>query len=142
MHLTLVPYIATAGETKTKPTQHSVKELRSIGMQPDILIVRSDHEVPRSARDKIALFTNVEPDAVIPLEDVSSIYAIPGVLADEGLDEIVVQKLGFELPKADLSDWQGVLDSQLNPTSQIHFCLLYTSPSPRDQRGSRMPSSA
>ena len=107
MHLTLVPYIATAGETKTKPTQHSVKELRSIGMQPDILIVRSDHEVPRSARDKIALFTNVEPDAVIPLEDVSSIYAIPGVLADEGLDEIVVQKLGFELPKADLSDWQG-----------------------------------
>ena len=114
MHLTLVPYIATAGETKTKPTQHSVKELRSIGMQPDILIVRSDHEVPRSARDKIALFTNVEPDAVIPLEDVPSIYAIPGVLADEGLDEIVVQKLGFELPKADLSDWQGVLDSQLN----------------------------
>ena len=100
MHLTLVPYIATAGETKTKPTQHSVKELRSIGMQPDILIVRSDHEVPRSARDKIALFTNVEPDAVIPLEDVSSIYAIPGVLADEGLDEIVVQKLGFELPES------------------------------------------
>ena len=124
MHLTLVPYIATAGETKTKPTQHSVKELRSIGMQPDILIVRSDHEVPRSARDKIALFTNVEPDAVIPLEDVSSIYAIPGVLADEGLDEIVVQKLGFELPKADLSDWQGVLDSQLNPTSQIHLKMV------------------
>ena len=124
MHLTLVPYIATAGETKTKPTQHSVKELRSIGMQPDILIVRSDHEVPRSARDKIALFTNVEPDAVIPLEDVPSIYAIPGVLADEGLDEIVVQKLGFELPKADLSYWQGVLDSQLNPTSRIHLKMV------------------
>nr|MCH9784939.1 CTP synthase [Gammaproteobacteria bacterium] len=67
MHLTLVPYIATAGETKTKPTQHSVKELRSVGMQPDILIVRSDHEIPKSARDKIALFTNVELDAVIPL---------------------------------------------------------------------------
>ena len=93
-------------------------------MQPDILIVRSDHEVPRSARDKIALFTNVEPDAVIPLEDVPSIYAIPGVLADEGLDEIVVQKLGFELPKADLSDWQGVLDSQLNPTSRIHLKMV------------------
>jgi CTP synthase len=124
MHLTLVPYIATAGETKTKPTQHSVKELRSIGMQPDVLIVRSDHEVPRSARDKIALFTNVEPDAVIPLQDVESIYAIPSVLADEGLDEIVVRKLGFDLPKADLSDWQSVLESQQHPKNKIHLKMV------------------
>jgi CTP synthase len=121
MHLTLVPYIATAGETKTKPTQHSVKELRSIGLQPDILIVRSDHEIPESARDKIALFTNVEPKGVIPLQDVSSIYQIPELLAEEGLDEIVVQKLGFKVPRADLSDWQRVLELQMNPKNEI--CL-------------------
>jgi CTP synthase len=121
MHLTLVPYIATAGETKTKPTQHSVKELRSMGLQPDILIVRSDHEIPESARDKIALFTNVEPRAVIPLQDVASIYQIPSLLAQEGLDELVVQKLGFAVPPADLSDWQRVLDLQMNPKNEI--CL-------------------
>lgn len=121
MHLTLVPYIATAGETKTKPTQHSVKELRSMGLQPDILIVRSDHEIPESARDKIALFTNVEPRAVIPLQDVDSIYQIPSLLAEEGLDELVVQKLGFSVPPADLSDWQRVLDLQMNPKNEI--CL-------------------
>ncbi|HIG62622.1 MAG TPA: CTP synthase [Gammaproteobacteria bacterium] len=124
MHLTLVPYIATAGETKTKPTQHSVKELRSIGLQPDILIVRSDHEIPESARDKIALFTNVEPKAVIPLQDVSSIYQIPSLLAQEGLDEIVVQKLGFEVPRADLSDWQRVLELQMNPKNEIRLKMV------------------
>jgi CTP synthase len=124
MHLTLVPYIATAGETKTKPTQHSVKELRSIGLQPDILIVRSDHEIPESARDKIALFTNVEPKAVIPLQDVSSIYEIPALLAQRGLDEIVVQKLGFKVPCADLSDWQRVLELQMNPKNEIRLKMV------------------
>ena len=124
MHLTLVPYIATAGETKTKPTQHSVKELRSIGMQPDILIVRSDHEIPKSARDKIALFTNVEIDAVIPLLDAKSIYEIPARLAEERLDEIVVKKLGFDVPPADLSDWQHVLELQQNPKHQIHLKMV------------------
>ena len=124
MHLTLVPYIATAGETKTKPTQHSVKELRSVGMQPDILIVRSDHEIPKSARDKIALFTNVELDAVIPLLDAKSIYEIPARLAEERLDEIVVQKLGFDVPPADLSDWQRVLELQQNPKHQIHLKMV------------------
>jgi len=124
MHLTLVPYIATAGETKTKPTQHSVKELRSVGMQPDILIVRSDHEIPKSARDKIALFTNVELDAVIPLLDAKSIYEIPARLAEERLDEIVVQKLGFDVLPADLSDWQRVLDLQQNPKHQIHLKMV------------------
>ena len=124
MHLTLVPYIATAGETKTKPTQHSVKELRSVGMQPDILIVRSDHEIPKSARDKIALFTNVELDAVIPLLDAKSIYEIPARLAEERLDEIVVQKLGFDVPPADLSDWQRVLELQQNPKQQIHLKMV------------------
>ena len=124
MHLTLAPYIATAGETKTKPTQHSVKELRSVGMQPDILIVRSDHEIPKSARDKIALFTNVELDAVIPLLDAKSIYEIPARLAEERLDEIVVQKLGFDVPPADLSDWQRVLELQQNPKQQIHLKMV------------------
>ena len=124
MHLTLVPYIATAGETKTKPTQHSVKELRSVGMQPDILIVRSDHEIPKSARDKIALFTNVELDAVIPLLDAKSIYEIPARLAEERLDEIVVKKLGFDVPPADLSDWQRVLELQQNPKHQIHLKMV------------------
>ena len=124
MHLTLVPYIATAGETKTKPTQHSVKELRSVGMQPDILIVRSDHEIPKPARDKIALFTNVEPDAVIPLLDASSIYEIPALLAAEQLDEIVVKKLGFEVPAADLSDWDHVLQLQNNPKHHIRLKMV------------------
>ena len=124
MHLTLVPYIATAGETKTKPTQHSVKELRSVGMQPDILIVRSDHEIPKSARDKIALFTNVELDAVIPLLDAKSIYEIPARLAEERLDEIVVQKLGFDVPPAELADWQRVLELQQNPKQQIHLKMV------------------
>lgn len=124
MHLTLVPYIATAGETKTKPTQHSVKELRSIGLQPDILIVRSDHEIPQSARDKIALFTNVEPRAVIPLIDADTIYRIPSMLNEQGLDDIVVEKLGLDVPKADLSDWQRVVEAQLNPQHRIKLKMI------------------
>ena len=121
MHLTLVPYIATAGETKTKPTQHSVKELRSIGLQPDILIVRSDHEIPKSAIDKIALFTNVEPQGVIPLIDADTIYRIPSMLNEQGLDDIIVDKLGLNVGPADLSDWEKVVDAQLNPK---HFIKL------------------
>ncbi len=124
MHLTLVPYIATAGETKTKPTQHSVKELRSIGLQPDILIVRSDHEIPKSARDKIALFTNVEPKAVIPLMDADTIYKIPSMLSDEGLDQIIVDKLGLDVQPADLSDWKQVIDNQLNPEHEIKLKMV------------------
>ncbi len=124
MHLTLVPYIATAGETKTKPTQHSVKELRSIGLQPDILIVRSDHEIPPSARDKIALFTNVEPRAVIALEDADTIYRIPAMLSDQGLDDIIVEKLQLDVPPADLSDWRRVVEDQLNPKHTIKLKMV------------------
>ena len=124
IHLTLVPFIATAGETKTKPTQHSVKELRSIGLQPDILIVRSDHEIAESARDKIALFTNVEREAVIPLLDASSIYEIPLKLHDRNLDDIVVDKLGLECPPADLSEWRRVVDAQLNPTRTVKLIMV------------------
>ena len=109
MHLTLVPYIATAGEIKTKPTQHSVKELRSIGLQPDILLCRCTVEIDESARKKIALFTNVEERAVIPLLDAESIYAVPKHLHECDLDQVVVERLGLQCPPADLSEWDDVL---------------------------------
>lgn len=109
MHLTLVPYIATAGEIKTKPTQHSVKELRSIGLQPDILLCRCTVEIDEGARKKIALFTNVEERAVIPLLDAKSIYSVPKHLHECHLDEVVVERLGLDCPPADLSEWDDVL---------------------------------
>jgi CTP synthase len=111
IHLTLVPYIRSAGEIKTKPTQHSVKELRSIGIQPDILICRSEQAIPVSERRKIALFTNVEEKAVISAVDANSIYKIPLLLHDQGLDDIVVNKLRLDVPPADLSEWEGVVDA-------------------------------
>ena len=112
IHLTLVPYIATSGETKTKPTQHSVKELRSIGIQPDILICRSEKPLSLSDRQKIALFTNVEREGVISLQDAQSIYQIPMILHEQRLDEIVVRKLGLNLKAADLSEWEAVVQAQ------------------------------
>ncbi|MFT4631562.1 MAG: CTP synthase [Candidatus Pseudothioglobus sp.] len=124
IHLTLVPYIATAGETKTKPTQHSVKEMRSIGLQPDILIVRSDHEIAESAREKIALFTNVESRAVIPLIDMPSIYQIPATLHAQKLDEIVLKKFGLECPAADLSEWDKVVQAESNPLHSIKLFMV------------------
>ncbi len=124
MHLTLVPYISTAGESKTKPTQHSVKELRSIGLQPDILIVRSDHEIPQDAFNKIALFTNVEPGAVIPLVDARTVYEIPLLLHACGLDQIVVNKLNINCKPAVLNDWQVVVDAQLQPESAITLKMV------------------
>ncbi|MDG1156967.1 MAG: CTP synthase [Litorivicinaceae bacterium] len=124
MHLTLVPYIATAGETKTKPTQHSVKELRSIGLQPDVLICRSDHEVDISSRKKIALFTNVEEPAVIPLKDADSIYRIPIMLHEQGLDQLIVDKLNLECADADLSEWVRVVDAHLNPLKSVEIAMV------------------
>ena len=124
MHLTLVPYIATAGETKTKPTQHSVKELRSIGLQPDVLICRSDHEIDLASRRKIALFTNVEERAVIPLKDADTIYRIPIMLHEQGLDQWVVDKLGLACDPADLSEWVRVVDAQLNPLRSIEVAMV------------------
>ena len=124
MHLTLVPYIATAGETKTKPTQHSVKELRSIGLQPDVLICRSDHEVDISSRKKIALFTNVEERAVIPLKDADSIYRIPIMLHEQGLDQLIVDKLSLECADADLSEWVRVVDAHLNPLKSAEIAMV------------------
>ena len=124
MHLTLVPYIATAGETKTKPTQHSVKELRSIGLQPDILICRSDYEVDISSQKKIALFTNVEERAVIPLKDADTIYRIPSMLHEQGLDQLVVDKLSLDCQQADLSEWVRVADAHLNPLKSVEIAMV------------------
>ena len=115
MHLTLVPYIATAGEIKTKPTQHSVKELRSIGLQPDVLLCRSSVPIEDGARRKIALFTNVEERAVIPLLDADSIYRIPRALHEWGLDDVVVERFGLDCPPADLSEWDEVLEREFAP---------------------------
>ncbi|HSC67216.1 MAG TPA: CTP synthase [Cellvibrio sp.] len=124
MHLTLVPYIATAGETKTKPTQHSVKELRSIGLQPDILLCRSERLVDEDSRRKIALFTNVAERAVVPLPDADTIYSIPRLLKSYGLDQIVVELLGLQCPEADLSEWDKVVEGKLNPVHAITISMV------------------
>jgi len=125
IHLTLLPYIPTAGELKTKPTQHSVKELRSIGIQPDVLICRADRPVPADERRKIALFTNVEERAVVSAIDVDSIYKIPMMLEEQDLDDIVVEKLKLEhIPKPDLSQWQAVVDALDNPTGEVDIHMV------------------
>lgn len=124
MHLTLVPYIASAGELKTKPTQHSVKELRSIGLQPDILICRSEHDVPNESRRKISLFTNVEERAVIIAKDAKSIYQIPRRFNEQGLDDFVVERLGLTAPAADLSDWDAVVDGLMNPEREVCVAMV------------------
>jgi CTP synthase len=126
MHLTLVPYIATAGEIKTKPTQHSVKELRSIGLQPDILLCRCSVDIDEGARKKISLFTNVEERAVIPLLDVDSIYKIPGMLRDFGLDDFVVERFGIECKSAaDLSEWEDVVEREFaSARGQVRIAMV------------------
>lgn len=124
MHLTLVPYIATAGETKTKPTQHSVKELRSIGLQPDILVCRSDHPIDLASRRKIALFTNVEERAVISLEDADTIYRIPSILHEQGLDDYVAERFELGCKTADLTEWDRVVNAKLNPKKEITIAMV------------------
>ena len=125
IHLTLVPTLNSSGETKTKPTQHSVKELRSIGLQPDILVCRTeDKPLPQSAINKIALFTNVEERAVIPLENASTIYQVPVILSDRHLDEIAVEKLRIECPKADLSEWHSVVDALIHPEQTTEIAIV------------------
>ena len=129
VHLTLVPYIAAAGEIKTKPTQHSVKELRSIGLQPDVLLCRCEVAVDAGARKKIALFTNVEERAVIPVLDADSIYQIPAMLHDNGLDHIVVERFGLDAcAAADLGEWEAVLHGErtAGPTVNVALVGKYT----------------
>ncbi|MBK8163295.1 MAG: CTP synthase [Gammaproteobacteria bacterium] len=124
MHLTLVPYIPAAGEIKTKPTQHSVKELLSIGIQPDILMCRGDRPLPRDERRKIALFTNVQERAVISAIDVDCIYKIPVLLHEQGLDDLVAEKFRLDVPKADLSSWQRIVEALEHPTGEVTVALV------------------
>ena len=124
MHLTLVPYMAASGEVKTKPTQHSVKELRSIGIQPDILVCRSEGALPAAERSKIALFTNVADKAVISMRDVDSIYRIPAALKAQGMDQLVVDRFSLECPEADLTEWEQVLYAESNPTSEVTIGMV------------------
>ena len=124
MHLTLVPYIASAAEIKTKPTQHSVKELRSIGIQPDVLVCRSERPLPAEQRRKIALFTNVEEAAVISAVDVDDLYTIPLVLNRQGLDDIVVNKLRLDVGAADLEEWRRVVDTKAHPEAEVNVALV------------------
>ena len=124
IHLSYVPTIRSAGEVKTKPTQHSVKELRSIGLQPDILVCRSEVPIPVSAKQKIALFTNVEEAAVVSMVDYKTTYQAPLVLHEEGLDDIVTRKMSLDAPTADLRDWVEVIDKELNPENQINLAFV------------------
>jgi CTP synthase len=124
IHLTLVPYIAASGEVKTKPTQHSVKELRSIGIQPDILMCRSDRPLPDNERKKIALFTNVEERAVISSVDVSSIYKIPLWLHSQRLDDIVLEKFQLDYPSADLTDWKEIVHAIEFPEVEVNVYMV------------------
>ncbi|WP_019000884.1 CTP synthase [Succinimonas amylolytica] len=119
MHLTLVPYLKTSNEIKTKPTQHSVKELLSIGIQPDVLICRSDTNIPVPEKKKIALFCNVGEKAVISLRDVDSIYKIPTLLKNQGLDDFIVARFGIDCPSADLSEWEQVVYQQANSEGEV-----------------------
>lgn len=125
MHLTLVPYVAAAGELKTKPTQHSVKELRSIGIQPDVLLCRSEQPIPDSERRKISLFTNVPERAVISVPDVDVLYRIPMGLHGQGLDEIVLRQFRIDNTKAaDLSEWEAAVDATLNPLDEVTIAVV------------------
>jgi len=124
MHLTLVPYLAASAEVKTKPTQHSVKELRSVGVQPDILVCRSEVPLPSNERQKIALFTNVIDKAVISLRDADSIYKIPAMLKAQGMDQLVVERFGLECPEADLTEWEQVLYAESNPTGEVTIGMV------------------
>jgi CTP synthase len=124
IHLTYVPYLPSAGEIKTKPTQHSVKELLSIGIMPDVLVCRSDRPLPKSSRGKIALFTNVEERAVISLQDARTIYQVPSILHEQKLDDLVVEKFGIDCPDADLSEWREVVDAQLHPEHRVRIAIV------------------
>jgi len=124
IHLTLVPYIRSAGETKTKPTQHSVKEMRAMGLQPDILLCRSEVHIDEASRRKIALFTDVQERAVISVPDVDMIYRLPLLLHSEKLDDIVLEKLGLECPPAKLDEWQAVIDGKLHARRHATIAMV------------------
>ena len=125
VHVTLLPYIGATGELKTKPTQHSVKELRAIGIQPDAIVCRSDHPIPHSIKEKIALFCDVAPDAVIPMETLSNIYEAPLVLEQEGVGDILVRELNLDVPNgSDLSRWEAMTERMANPHGPLPIAVV------------------
>ena len=124
VHLTLVPYIKVSGELKTKPTQHSVKELRSLGISPDCLICRSEQELPKDERKKIALFCSVNPTSVISMHDVSTVYSIPLLLHKQKVDEIIINKLKIKSKKPNLNDWKRVVSAKVNPLHEINVAFV------------------
>ncbi len=124
IHLTLVPYIATAGETKTKPTQHSVKEMRSLGLQPDVLLCRSEVEIEEDQLKKISLFTNVEERAVVPVMDAATVYAIPRMLHERGLDQFVLDRFNIDRPAADLTQWDKVVENQMLSDGEVTIAMV------------------
>jgi CTP synthase len=124
IHLTLVPFISAVGEIKTKPTQHSVKELRSIGVQPDVLICRMEQPLPDNERKKLALFTNVQESAIISAVNVDNIYKVPKLFNDQNLDQIVVDKLGLNVGQADLSEWNAVVESMEHPQYEVNIAMV------------------
>ncbi len=124
VHLTLVPFIGAAGELKTKPTQHSVKQLREIGIQPDILLCRTDRFLPKDLKSKIALFCSVDDDAVITAKDVESIYEVPLVLAAEGLDEIILKHLNLPVRESNMSQWHELMERIKNPADEVEIAIV------------------
>ncbi|GAH80716.1 unnamed protein product, partial [marine sediment metagenome] len=124
IHTTLLPYLTTTQELKTKPTQHSVNELRRIGIQPDIIICRSDYPIPEGIRDKISLFCDVERQAVIPLPTVPTIYEIPLLLEESGLGELITSKLGLKANQPDLGQWQELATSLKTPHEPVNIALV------------------
>ena len=124
IHVTLIPYIAAAGELKTKPTQHSVKELRSIGIQPDVIVCRTEHEISTDMREKMALFCDIDLEAVIQNRTVQSIYQVPLVLQEEGLDRIVLEKLNLQAGEEDMADWKAMVEKILHPTKSVTIAVV------------------
>ena len=124
IHVTLIPYIAAAGELKTKPTQHSVKELRSIGIQPDIIVCRTEHEISTDMREKMALFCDIDLEAVIQNRTVQSIYQVPLLLQEEGLDRIVLEKLNIQAGEEDMSEWKAMVDKILHLTKSVTIAIV------------------
>ena len=124
IHVTLVPYISAAGELKTKPTQHSVKELRSIGIHPDVIVCRTEHEISPDMREKLALFCDIDLNAVIQNKNVASIYQVPLMLEEEGLDKIVLEKLGLKNGRPDLSEWKAMVNKIINPPQSVSIAMV------------------
>jgi CTP synthase len=124
IHVTLMPYIGASGEMKTKPTQHSVRELRSIGIQPDVIVCRSEREIPKDLREKIALFCDVAPNAVVPNVDLDSLYKVPLVLEEEGLARTVCQMLGLQDRLLDMAEWEQLVDRAVNPTKVCDIAIV------------------